>query len=472
MKRLTTLLVLTLSQGALAKGPNCNDIFTSLKTTIKASALASFNLHKSNFMESKGLSLTGRLPLPKEHRSEGDEIMFGLFAVHHPEPGATFMDAPFKNSAQFLPRTVGSRLLPLVTRVRHAPGTKFNFEGVSGLYRHFSRILLSTAPFESTKFYEKDILPYWYTAFALNWATPLGMYFAYFDPLGWFIAGDEKINEMSEDWKFDKLLEWDPRFQDLNTIPDISKRRQFAKKRLVEIEYFRGRLLGIATQSQFFIEPSRSDYRYAARLLTMDLAHRPSRAQLPAQVRNILDRFETIAGWNESDFIQKISDSLDTISNSKETMLAPAMVVTLRARSSEGLCKLSCTDESSLAMFDTLIRAQVRGYMKMIALDGLLFSKSRASLQVQQSPVLKALKSELEVDARVMSVVNKRGVDVYEKRGILGQFLEFQSRKQMLSAIDLSYVVPMSRGTEIPLLDGVALGAILKNFGQDPGEFR
>ncbi len=444
-----------------------------IKRAAKASKDFSKEVARSqwdNLKHSGGVSLTGRLPHEKEALDPKDDLLMGFFTVHRPKPDEkTFWSAPFKNAAQFVPRYIFTPVLKSLVRQRHAADARYDMPAFNGIYRTLTRLLFDTKIFKNSKFYQKEFVPNWITGLGLTFVTPVGLYFALFDPFRWFLAADQSMDEYSEEEKYSKIVEWDPRFADLKEIKDPKARVKQAKARYAEIVYFKRKLLMLSSREGFFNDPSHGYYES----LMNEMKHENSssssdvsRLDIPIQKRNILDRFE-LAGLNEFKFVQKLTSDLASKVLDKEDMLFGSnRKIVVRLKNDEALCVVSCEDVEGMKLVDKTIRSHIEGFLRMSAIDALLFPKNTdIKNELKDSPALAQALKSLEADANVKRVL-KLNANVFAKRALLVQFEEYRARKNSLKSLGMEYHYINSSGIEINMNEDLAMAFVIANYNE------
>nr|MBP7844374.1 hypothetical protein [Pseudomonadota bacterium] len=420
-----------------------------------------------NLKHSSGVSLTGRLPNEKEALDPKDDLLMGFFTIYRPKPDEkTFWSAPFKNAAQFVPRYIFTPVLKNLIRHRHAPEARYDMPALNGVYRTLTRLLFDTKIFKDSKFYQKEFVPNWVTGIGLTFVTPVGLYFALFDPFRWFLAADQSMQEYSEEERYSKIIQWDPRFADLKDIKNSKDRLKQAKARYAEIEYFKRKLLMLSSREGFFSDPSQEFYENVLSEMKHEspATSENSRLAMPVQKRNILDRFE-LAGLNEFKFVQKLtSDLASKVLDKEDVLFGTNRKIVVRLKSDDALCVVSCEDVEGMKIVDKTIRSHVEGFLRMSAIDALLFPKnSEMKNELKDSPALaRALKS-LEADSNVKRVL-KLNTNVFAKRALLVQFEEYRARKNSLKSMGMEYHYINSKGVEMNINEDLAMAFVLANF--------
>jgi hypothetical protein len=455
---------------------NCPGALSRLGAKIRSSARFAKEVAKgkaSDFKHSGGLSLTGRLPTPKEVIDPNDEVLWGFFTAHRPKEGDTFWSGFMKNFPQLIPRYVMTPVLRVLLRLRHTPDTRYNMTAISGLYRHFTRFIFGTKLYEKSKFYNQEFVPNWITDLAmksLNPASPVGaitgglaLYFAFFDPFHWFLLADQKIEDYADESRFEKLIEWDPRFADLKAIRNSRDRLLAARSRYAELSYFRQKLLMLANRPSFFKDAPLSTYTQVMKELQSEGDAKSSLLEMNEEMRTILDRFD-LAGVSEFQFIQDLlTHGARSVHNRHDSILGEKFPLYIRMMDEERFCTLNCGSEASVAATDKIIRSQIRGFLYINVLDAILFPKDSSLKELKDYAVLAKIREEIEKDPN-FKLVKKQKADVFLKRAVLIQYFEWKSRREALEATGFSYKVRLPGNRERSISDSEAMVRMLQNY--------
>jgi hypothetical protein len=362
---------------------------------------------------------------------------------------------------QFVPRKI---INPMFLNLMHDRASVNNQEYdlalIYGLFKHFSAKLTSLPAFKNSPYYKQKLEVHllWKTMVKLSLmgTSGLGIYLTVTDPLSLITFVGEHINEVTEDEKYDAIIENDWRFEDLKQIENKKYRNELVNKRISEMKYFEAKLLEMLNEEKanFFEEMTDGEYGKLYDYLSIDDENMKNEAKekLSPKFHQAIARFEG-AGTDEFKWMRQLSEAetIASMEGQAEEYLGKDLSLVIRTRDARPMCDMKCPDLEALAHTDRLIKGQIKGYLRAKAVDLILFEKEKDSKKfletVKEYPVLENFIKEIEGSdyfKRIKKTFDSAKTDIFVRRGLLMKIMEFKTRSELLKSMGQAYVLKKS----------------------------